>query len=115
MGSPVSDFFPLVLGVLFKLTPDAVNKSMRAFEVLLEENFELWPQDRSGAFVAALVLSLFEADGITEEDDGKKDMIYPYATWGFKIIFTLLTKMVAIYVKFSGVDFQGFSLEWALS
>ena len=67
MGCPISDFFQLILGVPPELTPDAVNEGLRASEVLLEEGLELWPRDWSGALVAALVLSLFEADGATEE------------------------------------------------
>ena len=67
MECPVSGFFQLVLGVPPKLTPDAVNEGLRASEVLSEEGFELWPRDRSGALVAALVLCPSEADGATEE------------------------------------------------
>ena len=67
MGCPILDFFQLILGVPPKLTPDAINKGLSAFEVLLEEGFELWPHDRSGALVATLVLSLSEADRATKE------------------------------------------------
>ena len=114
MGCPVLGFFQLVLGVYLKLTPDTVNKSLRASEVFLEESLELWPCDRSGAFVAVLVLSSSEADGITEEGGGKKGTIHPCGAWGFKIIFTLLTKMIAIHMRFSRVGFRGSSFKWAL-
>ena len=67
MRCPVSDFFQLILGVSPKLTPDGVNEGLRASEVLSEEGLELWPCDRSGALVAALVLSPSKADGATEE------------------------------------------------
>ena len=67
MGCLIADFFQLILGVPPKLTPDAVNKGLRAPEVLSEEGLELWPRDRSGALVAALVLGPSEADGATEE------------------------------------------------
>ena len=67
MGCPISDFFQLRLGVPPKLTPDAVNKGLRASKVLSKEGFELKPRDRSGALVAVLVLSLSKADGATEE------------------------------------------------
>ena len=77
VGCPVSGFFQLVLGVPPKLTPDAVNKGLRASEVLSEEGLEFWPRDRSGAFVAALVLSLSEADGATEEGGGEGGTIHP--------------------------------------
>ena len=67
MRCPISDFFQLILGVLPKLTPDAVNEGLRASEVLMEEDLELWPRNWSGALVAALVLGPSEADGATEE------------------------------------------------
>ena len=76
MGCPVSGFFQLVLGVPPKLTPDAVNEGLRASEVLLEKDFELCPRNRSGALVAALVLSPSEADGTTEEGGGKRGTIH---------------------------------------
>ena len=60
-------------------------------------------------------MGLSEADGTTEKGGGKKGMIYSCGARGFKIILTLLTKMVAIYVRFSGVGFWGPSFEWALS
>ena len=77
MGCPISDFFQLILGVLPKLTPDAVNEGLKASEVLSEEGLELWPRDRSGALVATLVLGPSEADGTTEECGGEGGTIYP--------------------------------------
>ena len=41
VGSPVSGFFQLVLGVSPKLTPDAVNKDLGTSKVLSEEGFKL--------------------------------------------------------------------------
>ena len=64
--------------------------------------------------MVALVLSLSEADGTTEEGGGKEGIIHLCGARGFKIIFILLIKMIAIHVRFSGVGFQGPSLEWAL-
>ena len=110
----ISGFFQLVLGVLSKLTSDTVNKSLEAPEIFPEEGIEFWPRDGSDAFVTLLVLSLSKADGATEEDGGKRDMIHPYGAWGLKIIFILLTKVVAIHVRFSGIGFRGPSLKWAL-
>ena len=67
VGCLVSDFFQLILGVPLKLTPDAVNKDLRAFDVLLEEGLELWPSNRSGVLMTALVLIPSEADRATEK------------------------------------------------
>ena len=114
MGFLVLSFFQLILVVPPKLTLDVVNKGLRASNVLSEEGFKFWPRDGNGAFVAALVLSLSEADRTMKEDDGKGGTIYPYGAWDFEIILTLLTKMVAIHVGFSGVGFRGSSLKWTL-
>ena len=114
VGCPVLGFFQLVFGIPPKLTPDTVNKGLEAPEILPEEGLELWPRDRSSAFVTSLVLSLSEADGTTEEDGGKGGTIHPCGAWDLKIIFTLLTKVIAIYEKFSRIDSRDPSLEWAL-
>ena len=76
MGCPVSGLFSLVLRVPPKLTPDIVNKGLGASEVLTKKGFELRLLDRCDALVAALVLSLSEADGAMEECGGKRNTIY---------------------------------------
>ena len=62
--------------------------------------------------MATLVLSPSEADGTTEEDGGKKGTIDPCDTRGFEVILTLLTKVVAIYMRFFRISLRGLSLEW---
>ena len=64
--------------------------------------------------MAALVLGLSKADGTTEEGGGKGSIIHPYSAGSFEIILTLLTKVVAIHVRFSKIGLQGQSFEWAL-
>ena len=115
VGCPISGFFQLVLEVLPKLTPNTINEGLGTPEILLEESLELWPRDKSGAFVAAFVLSPSKADGTTEEDGGKEGTIYLCGARDFEIILTLQTKIVAIHVGFFGVGFRGLSLEWALT
>ena len=67
VGCPVSDFFQLILGIPPKLTPDAVNESLGAAEILTEEGLKLWPRDWSDALVTTLVLCPSEAGEATEE------------------------------------------------
>ena len=110
VGCPVSGFFQLVLGVPSKLTPDTINKGLGAPKVLSEEDFELWLCDESGAFVASLVLGSSEADGTMEEGGGKGGTIHPCGAWSLEIIFTLLTKIVAVYMRFSEIGLWGPSL-----
>ena len=89
-----------------------VNEGLRILEVLLEEGFELWPRDRSGALVAALVLSPSEADGATEEWGCKWGTIHPSGAWSFEMVLTLLTKVTAIHVRFFWIGLWGSSLKW---
>ena len=39
---------------------------MEVIKVSMEKNFKVRPYDKNGVFVAALILSLSEADGTTE-------------------------------------------------
>ena len=110
VGGVVLSLFQLVLGVPSKLAPDAINKSLVVPEVFSKEVFELRQRDRSGVFMAALVLGPSEADGSTEEYGGKGGTIYLCGAWGFEIILTLLTKVLAIHVRFSGIGLRGPSL-----
>ena len=101
------------MGVPFKLTLDTVNKGLRASKVPTEEGFELRSNDRGGIFVAALVLSPFEADKATEKGSNKRSIVYLCGAWGFKMVFSLLTKVVTIYMGFILINFQGPSLKKA--
>ena len=49
--------------------------------------------------MAALVLSPLPTDGATEKWGCKQDTIYSSSTWGFKIVFILLTKVITFHVK----------------
>ena len=44
------------------------------------ENFEVRLNDKSGTFVAALILSQFKADQATKVWNNKKNTIYSYTT-----------------------------------
>ena len=70
------EFLQLVLGIHPTLTPNIVNKSLKTSEVSKKESFKIRPRDRVSTFVAALVLSLFEADGAIEKCGGKKSIVY---------------------------------------
>ena len=72
----------------------------------MEKGFELRPYDRGGTLVAAFVLSLFGADKATQERNGKRNTVYACGARGFEVIFTLLIKVVAIYVGFTLIDLR---------
>ena len=46
----------------------------------MDESFELRLYDKGGVLVVELVLSLFEANGITKECGNKKSTVYPYGS-----------------------------------
>ena len=104
----------MVLGIIFKLTPNAINKSLGISKIFLEESLKVGPRDRSGALVAALMLGSSEANSATKEYGSKGGTIHPCGTSDFEIILTLLIKVVAIYVGFSGLSLRGPSFEWLL-
>ena len=57
------------------------------------------------------MVGLSESDGAAEKSDSKRGTIYPYDPRCLKIILTLLTKVVAIHVRFSGIDIWGLSFK----
>ena len=77
MRGIVLNFFWLILRVSFKLTPNAINKNLEVFKVLLEEIFEIKLYDRSGNFVAVLMLSLSKPDDATKILGNKRSIIDP--------------------------------------
>ena len=111
MESVVSSLFYLVLRVLFKLVPNTIDKGLEVPKILLEKSFELWPCDQSGVLMMALVLSPSKPNNAMEKSGGKRGIIYPCGTRYLKIIFTLLTKMVAVYVGSFRISFQGPNLK----
>ena len=115
MGGVILRLFQLVLGSPFKLTLDAINKSLEVIEVFLEEGLEVRLHDKNGTLVAALKLGPSKADSAIEVWGGKKGTFYLYGTWCLKIILPMLTKVVAIYVRFPQVSFWGLNLDLALS
>ena len=70
----------MVLKIPSKLALNAIDKWLGVLKVLSEKVLKLRPCDRSGAFVAALVLGLFEADGATKDCGGKGGTIHPCGT-----------------------------------
>lgn len=87
------------MGVLTKLAPDVVDKDLRVRKVFLEEGFEVRPRNKSNAFVMALMVSPSKADDATEVSNGKQGRIHSGGVRCLKMIFTLLIKIIAIYVR----------------
>ena len=64
--------------------------------------------------MTVLVLSPSEANSATEESADECGIIHPYGAWYFKIIFTLLTKIVVVHMEFFEIDLWSYSLKWML-
>ena len=77
VGGVILSLFQLVLGVLFKLTPDTINKSLRVFNVLSEKVLKLWPYDWGNVLVVALVLGPSDTNSVAKENGGIWGIIHP--------------------------------------
>ena len=76
VGCSIVGFFLLILGILPKLTPNIVNKSLEIPKVFSKKDFEIRLCDRSRALITAFVLSPFKANNATEKQGCKQDIIY---------------------------------------
>lgn len=105
MESSFLYFFELILRVAFKLVPNAINKRSRIAEFFLKKGLELSPGygDYFFTLMLVLILSASIADGPWEEQSCKGGMFWARGLGCVEIIFTLLTKVVAIYMKFPSV------------
>lgn len=61
----------MVVGIFSKFIPDIVNKDIKISNVLSKQGFEVRPCDKSGVFLAMLVLILLETKGTTELSSDK--------------------------------------------
>ena len=55
--------------------------------------------------MAALILSPFKADKATEKLGYQQGIMYPSNAENFKMVFTLLTKVVIFYIEFIPIGF----------
>ena len=63
----ISDFFQLVLRILFKLIPDTVNKGLEILEHLFEKNYKFELYDRSNTLLVIFILSSPKANSVTKK------------------------------------------------
>ena len=67
MRGVILSFFPFVLRVPSKLTPDTIDKSLGILKVLSKQGLKLKPCGWNDAFVATLVLGPTEADNAAKK------------------------------------------------
>lgn len=105
--------FQLILGVSLDFIPDVIYKRLRVNHIFTEKDLEFQPRYRCYPFalMTALILYLSKADNPTKEKGGKQDTIITYGPSGVKVILTLLTKVVAVYMKFPEIQVGKSSLK----
>ena len=113
IGCPVEDFLLLVLKVLLELSPIGVHKGLGVTQAPVEERLELVPCDRnwSVGVISPLVLLPAEADPVPQKGCGKWNPDRLRGSSGSKIVLTLLTKVVTVYMRLSAVYIQGTGLQ----
>lgn len=93
-------FFLLRLGILLNFNLDINHKQGEFFKNLLEKGIEFVLNKRNSinVFNLSFVLLLIEVDFILEEQSCKRDILMTCDTSYIKIIFVLLTKVIAFYI-----------------
>ena len=116
VGYPVEDFVLLVLGVPLELSLGGIHKGSWVTQASSEEYRELVPRDRDRGFgdMFLLVLLPMEADPVRKKDAAKKIRIRSHSSSGSKIVLTLLTEVVAVYVGLSAIYVWGTGLQLLL-
>lgn len=118
MRSPFQRFFKLILRVAFELASDVIYERFIITKVLLWKDLELGPGYRNYfTVILALVLSPLVADGPSKKRNYKWNTLWASSPNCVKVIFTLLTKVIAIHMRFpqyisKNLTFEGFSFDF---
>lgn len=93
------------MGVLFNFTLDIIHKHSKFSKALSKKDFEFVPIGDSGlvTFNLSLILLPTEVNLIPKEKNYKKDVFVAFSPSSFKIIFALLTKVIAFEIQVSKV------------
>ena len=81
---------------MFKLTKNAISKSLIIFKVFLKKILEFLLCHLIFDLKAMLLLMPLLNYGFIKKQSSKKDLIWPIGPNGFEIIFTLLAKTIQI-------------------
>ena len=113
MGCLVEDFLLQVLGVPLKLSPVDIHKGLGVIQAPAEVCLEFVPYDRDKGFsvMSPFVLLPAEADLVPQERRGKGNLGRSRSSNGSKIVLTLLTEVVVVYVGLSAVYVWGTGLQ----
>ena len=86
----------LILKDTFELAKNAISKYSIIFKVLLEKILEFFLRHQIFGFRTTVLLVLLLNYCSVEKQDGKKNLIWPIGLSGFKMVFTLLVKLIVI-------------------
>ena len=113
VGCPVEDFLLLVLEVPLELSPVGVYKGLGVTQATAEECLEFVPCDRDRDFgvMSPLVLLSAEANPVLQEGCGKGNPGRSCSFSDSKIVFTLLTEVVAVHMGLFAVYVRGTGLQ----
>ena len=113
VSCPVEDFLLLMLRVSLKLSPVGVLKGLEVTQATAEECLEFIPCDRDGGFVVMfpLVVLPAEADLVPQEGRDKRNPDRSCSSSRSKIVITLLTEVVAVYLALFAVYVRGTGLQ----
>ena len=103
-----------MLEVPLNLSPLSIHKGLGVTQAMMEECFKLIPRNWDKVICVSLLLVLLPAktDLISEEIHGKSNLGRPRSSSDSKIVLTLLTEFVAVYIGLFVVYVQrtGFQL-----
>ena len=103
-----------MLGIPLDFSPVGIHKDLGVTQALMEERLELVPRDwdRNLCIISPLILLPAKADPVLEEGRGKENLDRLRGSGGSKVVFTLLTEVVTVYVGLSVVYVQGTGLQF---
>lgn len=95
-------FLELILKVMFEFTLDIIYKSSRIAKVFLQKSLKLNSGYKNYFFtlMVVLILSPLVANHLLKKQSYKQSIFWTNGFSCVKMIFILLTKMVAIYLRF---------------
>lgn len=92
--------FILVLGFPFNLTPDDIYKSFSVAKIFAKKSFKFISKNKNVSLyfkcILTLILSPASIDTVLKKNSRKQDLIVVNSFSFVKIVFALLTKLIAI-------------------
>lgn len=84
-----------------KLASNIIDKWPRFTKDFFEKCLKIWLDDRASLLVIMLVLGSSIIDGFIENKGYKQDILRFNSSHYIKIVFVLVTKVIAVYIQFS--------------